>query len=113
VANGYKEIKLSLPTRSDRAVAVSIDNLMSPHFAKDPDLLARAVRAIAINHPSLAGYDDRLALLRAIKAACAGDSVFYTEHVWRWLAQHEKDASQEELMLQTWDSFHNSQLGAE
>ena len=109
----FTKIKLSLPTHSDRAAAVTVDNLMSPHMAKNRELLARAIKEIDINSPKLADYNTWCALFRAIKAACAGDPEFYTQHVWPWLARNPDNASKEEEMLAKWDSFKDSQLGYE
>jgi P4 family phage/plasmid primase-like protien len=110
-AFGFTKHKLALPTGSNRAAAVSITNLMSPHRASDMDLLARAIRAIDINDPRLADYDPWCALFRAMWAACGGDRQFYDEHIWPWLADNSANNPEEmELKLA---SFKDSQLGAE
>lgn len=117
-AAGYTVVKAAPGhmTDSDRAAAVSIDNLTSPHLVKIDDLpmLADAVRAIDINHPMLADYDAWCALLRAIKAACGGDQTFFLETVFPWLMQNPENAAQahpEHWAQEKWNSFADSQLG--
>jgi putative DNA primase/helicase len=110
LANGYVKHKLNLPTGSNRAAAVSITNL-SPHRAKDIDLLARAISHIDINDPRLDDYDRWCALFRAMKAACGGDQAFYAEHILPWLLENPEN--HEEVMQAKWDSFTDSQVGAE
>src|SRR5580658_2419063 len=81
---GLEKVKLSAPTGSDSAAAVSITNLMSPHVAKEGDVLARCMRAIDLDDGRI-DYDDFINLLRALCAACGGDPVFFTEQVWPWV----------------------------
>jgi phage/plasmid-associated DNA primase len=108
---GFTKHKLALPTGSNRAAAVSITNLKSPHRASDMDLLARAIRAIDVNDPRLSDYETWCALFRAMWAACGGDRNFYDEHIWPWLAGNSEN-TQEEMELKL-ASFSDSQLGAE
>jgi phage/plasmid-associated DNA primase len=108
---GFTLEKGSLPSRSDRAAAVSITNLMSPHRARDTDMLAKAIAKIDINDPKLASYDTWCALFRAMKAACGGEQAFYAEHILPWLLKNSEN--HEEDMQAKWDSFRDSQLGAE
>jgi hypothetical protein len=109
---GFEKHKLSLPGGGgNRAAAVSITNLTSPHLATDKELLARAIKAIDINDPRLADYDPWCALFRAMWAACGGDRQFYDEHIWPWLADNPANTPEEmELKLA---SFKDSQLGVE
>jgi hypothetical protein len=108
--DGFERIKLTLPTGGSCAAAIKIAEPSSPHLASDMDLLARCVRAIDINDERLADYDTWCVLVRAIKAACGGDQVFYAEHVLPWLQNNPQNA--EEDMEAKWNSFHDSQLGA-
>jgi hypothetical protein len=112
---GLEKVKLGMPTGSDRAAAIKIGTVRNPHLAKDMDLLARAVRAIDLNHESLADYDVWCALLRAICAACDGDMNFYDDAVWPWLQTNPANvvSNGEARMEAKWRSFHDSQVGAD
>lgn len=113
-------IKASLPTGRVGDAAVRIDDLMSPHFAKDQELLATAVRAINLDDPSL-HYEAWITLLRAICAACAHNHEFFTDVVWPWICTqtvtHGEGPRTEDRGIEwleaKWDSFHDSELGAE
>ncbi len=113
-------IKAKLPSgmSGERATAVSIEDIASPHHVKGDnglDLLARAVAAIDINSDKLADYDAWVTLFRAIKAACGGDMTFYTDNVEPWLMRNDANAASdgEARMLEKWNSFHDSELGAD
>ncbi len=111
----FELIKASLPGSStgDRADAVSIDDLMSPHVAEDREMLARAIAKIDINAPALSDYDSWINLLRAIKAACVGDHAFFIDTVWPWLQGNAGNVSKGiEWVEERWNSFRDSQLGA-
>jgi hypothetical protein len=108
---GLTPVKLSLPTPGYRVAAVSNDDIMSPHLAKNMDLLARCVRAIDLNDDQLADYDTWIALLVAIKAACGGDRQFFDDVVLPWLLTNPANA--EEYMEAKWNSLHYCQLGTE
>jgi hypothetical protein len=112
---GLEKIKLALPTGSDRAAAVSITNLMSPHRATDLDVLERCVKAIDLNDERLADYDTWCALLRAICAACGGDMPFFAETVLPWLQTNTSNLDNDgaSRMEDKWKSFTDSQLGAQ
>jgi hypothetical protein len=112
VEEGGQKVKLNLPTSSDNAAAVSITSLTSPHRATDDELLKRAIEHIDINDDQLAGYDYWLVVLRAIKTACGGDQTFYDEVVWPWLQKNPANNDEIE-MWGHWNSFHDSQVGAE
>jgi hypothetical protein len=73
------------------------------------------VRAIDLNHESLADYGVWCALLRAICAACGGDMDFYSDVVWPWLQTNPANvvSSGEARMEAKWKSFCDSQLGAD
>jgi hypothetical protein len=113
----FELAKLSLPTTSDRAAAVSITLLNSPHYAGGEggqELLKRAVEAIDINAPALEGYNDWVNLLRAIKAACGGDHEFFLNTVWPWAERNAGTAEKGiEWLEAKWNSFTDSQLGAD
>jgi D5 N terminal like len=108
---GFTLDKLALPSSSDHAAAVSISNLMSPHIARDQDMLAKSIAAIDINDPRLANYDTWCALLRAMWAACGGDMRFYSGHILPWALGNP--ANKEEDLEAKLASFTSSQLGAE
>lgn len=112
---GLEKIKLALPTGTDRAAAVSITDLMSPHRVTDFDVLERCVKAIDLNDERLADYDTWCALLRAICAACGGDMPFFTETVLPWLRTNTSNLDNDgnSRMEDKWKSFTDSQLGAE
>jgi len=108
---GFTLDKMCLPTRSDSAAAVSITNLMSPHRARDMDMLAKAISKIDVNDPRLADYDTWCAVFRAMWAACGGDRQFYSDHILPWLEKNPANAKEDmEVKLA---SFTDSQLGAE
>ena len=78
-AKGYERVRGTKAMQERDSVlvpAVKIDDLMSPHIAKDMDTLARAIQAVDINSPLLADYDRWLNLLRAMwqRAAAVGAS---------------------------------------
>jgi len=112
-----ERIRLSLPTMRDRAAAVSITNLASPHYAKGENgqaLLKRAIAKIDIDDASLESYDDWIRLLRAIKAACAGNYDFFLDTVWPWAQGNAGNVEKGiEWVQERWDRFRDSQLGAE
>jgi AAA domain len=110
---GFASVKLTLPTVSDRATAVKIEDATSEHRATDMELLARCVRAIDINDEQLADYDAWIALLVAIKAAAGGDRDFFLNVVWPWLEGNAQNAYGIEEMEAKWNSFRDSRLGAE
>ncbi len=110
----FQRVTMKLPTHGERDEAISISDLMSPHAAKDKDLLARAIAKIDINSPKLASYDRWIALFRAMKAACAGDDAFYAEHILPWLMKHPDNADGGvEKMESHWHSFTTSSIGAD
>jgi hypothetical protein len=109
-AMGLEKIRISLPTASDRAAAVRIDDLMSPHLAKDMALLEKAIKAIDINDTRVVAYDRWLTLFRAMWAACGGNRDFYDTVIWPWLQGNPANTAGEmELKLA---SFTDSQVGA-
>jgi hypothetical protein len=112
---GLEKIKLALPTGSDRAAAVSIKDPTSPHATGNHPLLARCVQAIDLNDDRLADYDTWCVLLRAVCAACNGDMPFFTETVLPWLQTNTSNVENEgdARMEATWESFRDSQVGAE
>jgi P4 family phage/plasmid primase-like protien len=116
----FELLKGKLPSDSDRAAAISVTNLMSPHLEADLELLARAVRSIDLDHPCM-DYDQFIDVLRAICAACAGDMVFFTNVVWPWTCTQKvargngprtEDAGIEWLEAR-WHSFTDSSIGKE
>ncbi len=112
-----EQVKMQLPTARDRAAAVSITALMSPHRVTGEDgmdLLKRAVEAIDLNSPLLSDYQTWINLLRAIKAACGGDDAFFTDTVLPWLEGNAGNTEKGvEWLEERWNSFTDSQLGAE
>ncbi len=117
---GLEKVKLSAPTASDSAAASRITDLMSPHVAKDRDVLATCMRAIELDDERV-DYDAFINLLRALCAAVNGDMVFFTEQVWPWVCTQKiargngpRSEDQGIEWLETrWRSFTDSQLGAE
>jgi hypothetical protein len=110
----------SLPPGGDSA-AHKIRDLMSPNLSMDFDVLAQCMAAIDLDDPQF-DYDAFITLLRAICAACGGDMVFFTETVWPWVCTNQKQAhgagprTEEqgiEWLETRWNSFTDSQLGAE
>ncbi|MBV9203776.1 MAG: hypothetical protein JOY83_29385, partial [Alphaproteobacteria bacterium] len=120
-AMGLEKTKLSLPTASDLAAAVRIDDLMSPHLAKDMDLLAKSIWAIDLDDDRIE-YDAFINILRAICAACGGSLNFFHSVVWPWVCERHTVRKGDgplareqgvEWYEARWRSFTDSQLGAE
>jgi P4 family phage/plasmid primase-like protien len=118
---GYTEVKTSLPSSSDHASAVSINDIFSPHLAKDKELLARAINEIDLDDPRI-DYDTFINLIRAVCAACGGDLEFLHNVVWPWVCDKQTVArgagprTEErgvEWLEERWRSFTDSQLGAD
>ena len=87
-----------------------ITSPLSPHRAKDLNLLKRAIEAIDINHESLTTYDAWLPLYLAICAACGKNEEFYHDVVLPWLVGLADNTP--EKMWDKWQSFKYSTLGA-
>lgn len=116
----YERTKFAAPSMREAVDAIKIDNLMSPHIAKDQELLARAIRAINLDHPSM-DYDRWIDVMRAICAACAGSLEFFDDVVWPWICTQTVTHGQGpttrergiEWLQERWNSFHDSTFGAE
>jgi P4 family phage/plasmid primase-like protien len=102
---------------------VGLTNLMSPHIAKDPDLLTRAMESISLDHPHYC-YHKFIDLLRALAAASGGDMDFMTNKVWPWVCRSQtiargqgprtEDQPQGIMWLEErWRSFTDSSFGAD
>jgi hypothetical protein len=83
-------------------------------------MLERCVKKIDLDHPEI-DYDIFINVLRAIKAACNGDRVFFTSVVWPWTCT-QKEArgagprTEErgiEWLEDRWNSFRDSIIGAD
>ncbi len=106
---GLERVRLALPGGGNRGIAVKIEPA-SIHVASDKEILANAIKAIDINHPSL-DYDAWCLLFRAMWAACGGERAFYAEHILPWLLGYPEN--KEEEMEAKLASFRDSQVGAE
>jgi P4 family phage/plasmid primase-like protien len=104
----------------DRAAAVSITSLTSPHIEANRDRLTRAIQHIDLDHSEM-DYDAFINLQRAICAAVMGDRGYMAEVVWPWCctqkhARGNGPRTEEqgiEWLEARWDSFSDSCLGAD
>jgi P4 family phage/plasmid primase-like protien len=95
----------------ERRLAISINDLTSPHLADDLELLGRAIEKIDINDVRLDNYHRWTVLLRAMWAACGGRWEFYYAHIKPWLLRNPKNNEME--MEDKVKSFPDSQVGAQ